>query len=269
MFVNLPTSNLHIMLINETEIRDFLDTKYKQYNNKSYIASDPIQVPHKFSKKADIEIGAFLAAQLAWGNRKAIIKSVSRLIDHMDNSPYEWLRYAKESDYKIFDNFVYRTFNSTDTKFFLSRLSEIINQYTTLGNFFEKIYRHTGNDIKLTLQQFRALFMEGSPLRTSRHMGDISRGSAVKRLNMFLRWMVRDDKKGVDFGIWKFIRPSELYIPLDVHSGRVARKLGLLDRKTDDWKAVNILTERLRDFDSEDPVKYDFALFGLGVFESF
>ncbi len=257
------------MLQTDNEIKAFLDYKYQLFNNQTFIETDPIQIPHKYCNIADIEVSAFVTSQLAWGNRKAIIKSASILLNKMGENPASWLFEANDSNFSIFDNFVYRTFSTSDIKYYMQQLSKIIKNHSSLGNYFKTLYLNSDSDVKAMLQQFRESFMQYAPEKTSRHMGSISKGSAAKRLNMFLRWMVRNDNSGVDFGIWNFIQPKELYIPLDIHCGRVARKLGLLQRNANDWKSVELLTAKLRTFDPYDPVKYDFALFGLGVFEHF
>ncbi len=187
----------------------------------------------------------------------------------MDNQPWEWIGNANEQDLNVLNGFVYRTFNEQDIKFYIRSLKEIIEQYESLGCFFETLYMQNNENIKQMLSDFHISFMENAPQRTTRHLANVAKGSAGKRLNILLRWLVRSDNRKVDLGIWKFISTSKLYIPLDVHSGRVARKLGLLERNSDDWQSVEILTLRLREFDPADPVKYDFALFGLGVFENF
>ena len=253
----------------KNSMRDFLDSKVHQYNTLSYIESDPIQIPHRFSDINDIEISAFLAAQLAWGNRKSIIKSASRLIELMENSPYEWVKNATQNDFKVFNKFVYRTFNSVDTVYYIKKIQGIINNYNTLGNCFKHLYVSNGKNVREMLSAFYVLFMDAALQRTYKHLSNVSKGSAAKRLNLFLRWMVRNDIIKVDFGLWNFIPQNELYIPLDVHSSRVARKLNLLKRKTNDWKSVDELTQALKQFDPSDPAKYDYALFGLGIFEKF
>lgn len=253
----------------ENEIKDFLDLKVKAFNNQAYLETDPLQVPHRFSNIKDIEISAFLTSQLAWGNRKAIIKAASKVMELMEETPWEWITSSKEHNFDVFDDFVYRTFNGSDMKFYVQRIAEILHEYDSLGNYFEHLYIHSHKDIKTLLSLFYSSFMKDAPQRTARHLANVAKGSAGKRMNMFLRWMVRSDNMKVDLGIWKFIHQRELYIPLDVHSGRVSRKLGLLDRNSDDWKSVEILTSKLRQFDLDDPVKYDYALFGLGVFEGF
>ena len=253
-------------MISTTEINTFLDEKYDQYNRRTFIDTDPISVPHLFSKKEDIEIAAFLTATIAWGKRLTIIKNAQKLTSLMDGVPFDFITHAKESDLNALQHFKHRTFNGEDLRFFIRSLQFIYRQYGGLEAAF------TGEDgkVKTHLLTFKSIFLKTTHLpRSTKHLSDPSKGSAAKRLNMFLRWMVRKDNRGVDFGIWNNTSPSQLMIPLDVHSGTVARKLGLLKRKQNDWKAVEELTNALRQFDAQDPVKYDFALFGLGVFEGF
>jgi len=246
------------------ELKDFLDFKAEQYENPAFLEYDPIQIPHKFSKKEDIEIIGFLVATIAWGNRKSIISNGNKICEIMGNSPYDFImNYKKNSQV----NFVHRTFNSSDLEFFFHALHTIYKtgdlELAFCGNFHD-------NFLKNYISNFRQLFLETSHLpRSEKHISNPNANSACKRLIMYLRWMVRDSKKGVDFGIWKSISPSELYIPLDVHTGTIARKLGILKRTQNDWKTNEELIEVLRKFDSIDPAKYDFALFGLGAFEKF
>lgn len=251
------------------DIKLFLDEKVDQYNTLSYLETDPLQIPHRFEQKEDIEISAFLTALITWGNRKAIIQKASHLMHIMHQSPYHWLINNTPEETPELQTFYYRTLNSHDIVIILSRLKDIISHFGSLENYFNHLYQISGTSVKEMLENFYTGFTQGFPPRTRRHIANIGAGSAGKRLNMFLRWMVRKDSRGVDLGIWNFISASELYIPLDVHSGRVARKLGLLKSITDSWKAVEELTETLRSFDSQDPSKYDYALFGLGVFEKF
>jgi len=247
------------------ETKDFLDAKAKQYNQPKFIESDPIQIPHQFSLKEDIEIAAFLTATIAWGNRKMIIKNGYKMMDLLGNSPYDFI--MQNNDAQI-DNFVHRTFNATDFSFFIKSLQNIYKNHTGLENVFAK--NTTNSSLQSSIHHFKKIFFEiKHPSRTQKHVSDPLKGSAAKRINMFLRWMVRQDNTGVDFGIWKSISPSILSCPLDVHSGNVARKLGLLTRKQNDAKALAELDTNLRKMDSIDPTKYDFALFGLGVFEKF
>lgn len=254
--------------MNKAELKEFLDEKVVQYNNLTFIDSDPIQIPHRFSLKEDIEISGFLTATIAWGNRNMIIKNAARLMELMGNSPYDFVVNHKKHHLENLDGFVHRTFNSVDLKYFIQALNYIYKNYNGLENIFLK--NSTTNSIQPAIHILKQLFFEIPHLqRTEKHISDPLKGSAAKRINMFLRWMVRNDNTGVDFGIWKSISPSILSCPLDVHSGNVARKLGLLTRKQNDAKALVELDQNLRKMDGKDPVKYDFALFGLGVFEKF
>jgi len=253
--------------MNKTDLKDFLDEKVIQYNNPEFIKSDPIQIPHKFSKKEDIEIAGFLTATIAWGNRKSIINNANKLMDLLDNSPYDFILNHKDQDLPRFETFVHRTFNGTDCITFIKALQHIYNNYNGLEAVFSK---NKTNSLQYSISKFKHIFFEIEHLpRTQKHVSDPLKNSAAKRINMFLRWMVRPNNTGVDFGIWKSIKPSELSCPLDVHSGNVARKLGLLNRKQNDAKALQELDKNLRILDPNDPVKYDFALFGLGAFEKF
>ncbi len=244
------------------ELRDFLDEKVRLYNNRNFIETDPIQLPHRFSQKEDIEIVAFLVATIAWGNRASIIKSGEKILHIMGNNPHEFiLNYSpRELD------FVHRTFNATDLNAFFVSLNRLYTQGMGLEGAFQKDQEY--HDSKGRIHQFRQAFInEDFPNRTKKHLSDPVSGSSAKRLNMFLRWMVRSDKQGVDFGIWKSIAASELRVPLDVHTGNIARHLGLISRKQNDWKALGELHSFLVLCDPIDPCKYDFALFGLGAFE--
>ncbi len=249
-------------------LKEFLDEKVVQYNNALFIESDPIQIPHRFSLKEDIEISAFLTATIAWGNRKMIIKNATKMMELLGNSPYDFVMSHKKQHLDYFDGFVHRTFNSIDLKYFITALKHIYKNYHGLEGLFAKNTQK--NSTQFAIAQFKAAFFElNHQQRTQKHISNPLKGSAAKRVNMFLRWMVRNDNAGVDFGIWKTIAPSQLSCPLDVHSGNVARKLGLLTRKQNDAKALKELDLSLREMDKNDPVKYDFALFGLGVFEKF
>jgi len=249
-------------------LKEFLDEKAYQYNQPTFIESDPIQIPHRFSKKEDIEIAAFLTATIAWGNRKSIITNATKLMTLLDESPFDCIMNLEQVDTKRFAGFVHRTFNATDLEYFLRAIQNIYKKHGGLEAVF------TNNAQPDTLQpaihNFRKIFFELDHLaRTEKHISDPMKNSAAKRINMFLRWMVRPGDTGVDFGIWKTLKPSQLSCPLDVHSGNVARKLRLLERKQNDAKALTELDVALRRLDPKDPVKYDFALFGLGVFEKF
>ena len=279
-----------------TNLQNLLDRKLQQYNRQEFIASDPIQVPHLFSKKEDIEIAAFLTSIIAWGNRKMIINNALRLMKLLDNAPYDFLL-KKVPDYKKTDNtchcgldpqsllffckndemnsdwqaintFVHRTFNGYDCMFFLLSLKRIYIELGGLENVFTEGFNQE-KTIFSALKYFRKEFLQlPHNKRVERHLSDVERNSAAKRLNMFLRWFVRKDENGIDFGLWHNIPASALMLPLDVHAGNVSRELGILSRKQNDWKAVEEVTENLRKFCPEDPIKYDFALFGTGVFKN-
>lgn len=252
----------------KSELKDFLDTKADLYNNPKFIESDPIQIPHTFSKKEDVEIAAFLTATISWGNRTMIIKNAFKMMELLDNAPYDFVINHQEKDLKSFESFVHRTFNYIDFQQFIKSLQHIYNIYDGLENALA-IHDKTTN-YQTAIHSFKSKFFEVQhQQRTQKHVSDPLKNSAAKRINMFLRWMVRNDNSGVDFGIWKMHNPAYLSCPLDVHSGNVARKLKLLTRKQNDWKALSELDQNLRKLDKIDPVKYDFALFGLGVFEKF
>ncbi len=248
------------------ELQSFLDFKAQQYESTAFIAHDPIQVPHQFSKKKDIEIAAFLSSTIAWGNRLSIIKSAQKMMDMMDLSPHDFILNHQEKDLENLKGFVHRTFNEQDLMLFVKALKNIYTNHNGLESLF------SSNKISLQdrIHEFKKTFFEIDHFpRTQKHVSDPKKGSAAKRINMFLRWMVRSSEKEVDFGIWKDISTSELSLPLDVHTGNIARKLGLLKRRQNDAKALLELDTVLRNFDQKDPVKYDFALFGLGAFEKF
>lgn len=303
------------------DLKDFLDDCVERYNRPAFIETDPIRIPHQFSKLQDIEIMGFWTAVLAWGQRKTILNSAQRLVELMDGAPHDFILHHTELDRKKLLSFKHRTFQATDTFYFLEFFQQYYRQHHSLENAFtmdgEHIeipsngetkyqvlspakprrimgpdishtppitthqvpntnypilttnYQLPNNTIEPALLAFHRLFfsLPDAPARTRKHIPTPARKSTCKRLNMFLRWMVRQDDKGVDFGLWKKISPSQLLIPLDVHVDRIARRYGLLHREKSDWQAVLELTEALRQFDPEDPVKYDFALFGLGVLE--
>lgn len=251
-----------------SDIKGFLDEKVFQYNTPAFIESDPISIPHRYDVKEDIEIAGFLAATIAWGNRTMIIKNASKLVDLMGNSPYDFIMNHNEHDLERFMGFVHRTFNAIDLVYFIKALENIYKHHGGLEAVFTQSI--TSHSTQAAIHEFKKIFFSiEHPIRTSKHVSDPDKGSAAKKINMYLRWMVRSDNKGVDFGLWKTIQPSQLSCPLDVHSGNVARKLGLLTRNQNDSKAVIELDINLRQLDQSDPVKYDFALFGLGVFENF
>jgi len=252
----------------KAELKDFLNSKVELYNNPSFITSDPIQIPHQFSIKEDIEIAGFLSATIAWGNRKSIINNANKMMELLGHSPFDFVMTHEESDLKSLENFVHRTFNGYDFTTFIKGLQHIYKNHNGLEAVFTKHANTVG--LQASIHHFKMAFFEVEHLqRTQKHISDPFKNSAAKRINMFLRWMVRNDNTGVDIGIWKQISPSKLSCPLDVHSGNVARKLGLLKRKQNDAKALKELDIALRKIDPNDPVKYDFALFGLGVFEGF
>jgi len=255
-------------------LKDFLDAKVAQYNQPSFIPNDPVCIPHLFAKKQDIEIMGFWAAILAWGQRITIINKSKELINLMDGAPHDFILNHQETDLKPFLNFKHRTFNATDTLYFIHFLKQHYSNFNSLEDAFLP-YGDAGNtsniganpNIESHLNYFRKYFfsLEDFPRRTQKHISSPTQKSTCKRLNMFLRWMVRNDNCGVDFGIWKRILPSQLICPCDVHVDRVARTLGLISRKQTDWQTALELTEALKKLDANDPVKYDFALFGLGV----
>lgn len=250
------------------ELKEFLDAKVVQYNTTHFLETDPIQIPHQFSKKEDIEISGFLTSTIAWGNRKSIIANAQRLMDLMDRAPYQFVMDHSPKDLESLSPFVHRTFNAVDLAYFITALRYIYDNYEGLEGIFN---RHATQDsLQTGITAFKTHFFElEHPVRSRKHVSDPAKGSAAKRINMFLRWMIRKDPQGVDFGLWDKLSPAILSCPLDVHSGKVARKLKLLKRKQNDAKAVLELDRNLRKLDPEDPVKYDFALFGLGVFEKF
>ena len=248
------------------ELQDFLDEKASYYETLQFIESDPIQIPHLFTKKEDIEIAGFLAASIAWGQRPTIIRNATFLVENMDMSPHEFIVNFTETDLEPFANFKHRTFNFDDLKAFFYSLKNIYLNHNGLENVLSQDTENMASNISL----FKRTFFESNHLpRTQKHISDPLKGSAAKRLNMYLRWMSRSAKGGVDFGIWNKLQPKHLYLPLDVHTANVSRKLGILKRKQNDWKALEEIMVTLRKLDPNDPVKYDFALFGLGVFEGF
>ncbi|MCF8223507.1 MAG: TIGR02757 family protein [Bacteroidales bacterium] len=254
------------MELNMEQLREFLDEKVRQYNTPSFIELDPIQIPHMYSSKEDIEVSGFLAATISWGNRISIIRSAKRMMELMGNSPYDFIMNHRDEQLKKLDGFVHRTFNYIDLLTFIAALKYIYQHRNGLEGIFTE-YK-TSKSIQPAIHQLNQEFFTVPHLkRTRKHLPDPLSGSAAKKINMYLRWMIRRDNCGVDFGIWNSISPSILSCPLDVHSGNVARKLGLLIRKQNDAKAVQELDDVLRQLDSKDPVKYDFALFGIGINE--
>jgi uncharacterized protein (TIGR02757 family) len=249
------------------KLRSFLDEKVLQYNCPDFIGTDPISIPHRFKKIQDIEIAALFAATLAWGQRKTIINKCSELMERMDNDPHQFILFHQEQDLKPLASFVHRTFNGMDSLYFIDFLHRYYQDHDSLQDAFTAGFKFGG--ARSALIDFRENFfsVDYAPARTRKHLSTPKNKSACKRLNMFLRWMVRKDQAGVDFGIWQNIDPAALICPLDLHVERIARKLGLITRKQVDWETAEELTANLRQLDSADPVKYDFALFGLGAFE--
>jgi uncharacterized protein (TIGR02757 family) len=251
------------------DLKKFLDQKVIQFNNPSFIKDDPVCIPHLFSKKQDIEIAGFFAAIFAWGIRKTIINKSKLLLQLMDNAPYDFCLHHSDADLKKAERFCHRTFNDTDLLYFISFFKFHYSKYQSLevAFFNNKTTKQFDNVVENSLNYFYKYFfsLEDVPARTKKHIASPQKNSTCKRLNMYLRWMVRDDDKGVDFGIWKKISPAQLICPVDLHVARVAKHFNLIKRKQVDWLAAIELTDVLKNFDKEDPVKYDFALFGLGV----
>lgn len=247
------------------DLKECLNELEVRFNTPDFIEHDPISLPHRFSRKEDIEIAGFLAATIAWGNRKAIVKSGQRLINLLENDPYNFIMEASDAERAKVCDFVHRTFNGQDCLYFLESIRNIYTNHGGIGAYFEGEYGQSG-DIRTALHGFWKLFFSlDHPTRVEKHLSSIAKGAACKRINMYIKWMVREDNKGVDFGLWKTIPSSALYLPLDVHTAAVGRSLGLLERKQNDWRAVEEITSSLRLFDISDPVRYDFALFGAGI----
>ena len=256
------------MKFKKEELKAFLDEKADKYNRIDFIESDPISIPHRFTVKEDIEISAFLTATIAWGNRTLILRNANRMMAYLDDSPFDFILHHSENDLERISTVIHRTFNAADFIYFIKALKHLYKTQNGLEGIFN-LYC-TKDSLQPAIHQFRNMFFElPHDSRTMKHISDPFKGSAAKKINMYLRWMIRKDDSGVDFGLWKSISPSILSIPLDIHSGNVARKLGLLTRKLNDAKAVSELDDALRNLDKTDPVRYDFALFGLGVFEGF
>ncbi len=252
--------------MHQKDLQEFLDRKVREYNRPDFIVNDPISIPHSYSKKQDIEISGFFAAIFSWGNRVTIIQKTRELMQLMDNSPHQFVLHHTEKDLKRLPGFRHRTFNATDLYYFIGFFKYHYSHYDSLEDAFVT----KGVPGPALAGFYRYFFsLEGAPPRTHKHIASPEKNSSCKRLNMFLRWMVRRDDQGVDFGIWKKISPALLICPLDVHVARVARRFGLLTRKQTDWRAALELTDGLLALDKEDPVKYDFALFGLGAIEKF
>ena len=247
------------------QMYELLEALHDKYNCEEFIAADPISIPHSFSADEDREIAGFLAATIAWGNRKAIVGSARRMVECMDYAPYDFVVNATDSDLEPLHRYVYRTFNGDDFVDFVRALQRICRTYGTLGTLFQDSYARHGDMAAVLSEVRREFFAVEHGEHCRKHFSSVDKGAACKRLNMYLRWFVRRDNRGVDFGSWTRIPMSALYLPLDVHSGNMARSLGLLSRRQNDWKATAEVTATLRRFSAEDPVKYDFALFGAGV----
>ncbi|MCS3529457.1 TIGR02757 family protein [Chryseobacterium sp. JUb7] len=251
-------------MLNFEELKGFLDEKADLYNRPDFIENDPIQIPHRFSLKQDIEIAGFLAATISWGNRKSIINSAEKMLAIMGDSPYDFVMNYSENDLKnIQDKSIHRTFNGEDFTYFIRQFSRIYKENDSLESLFT--VSDTETNFQHAIERFRGSFLETEKHRSHKHVSSPYKNSSAKRIIMFLRWMVRKDKRGVDFGIWENIDQKYLSIPLDVHTGNISRKLGLVSRTQNDWKTVEELDLAIRKLDEKDPAKYDFALFGLGV----
>ncbi len=253
------------MELSYNETKELLDSLYDRFNCADFIEVDPISIPHRYTSREDREVAGFFAATIAWGNRKAIVKSANRMMEYMDDVPHDFVMNASQAELLRLEGYVHRTFNGLDFRDFVLCLRGIYNRCGGIGELFEREYLEHGSMAK-AISRFRAeFFVEPHQPRCEKHLSSIDKGAACKRTNMFIRWMVRSDSRGVDFGEWTKIPMSEIYMPLDVHSSNVARELGLLNRKQNDWKAVVELTSKLKEFDAQDPVKYDFALFSAGI----
>lgn len=246
------------------ELKVFLDEKADLYNRPDFIGDDPIQIPHRFSLRQDVEIAGFLAATISWGNRKAIIRSADKMLDIMGNSPYDFImNHSGKELQDIQGSSIHRTFKGEDFAYFISQFRHMYAEHESLENLF--LLREEESNFMHSVERFRSRFLGTEKHRSHKHVSSPYKNSSTKRIMMFLRWMVRNDRRGVDFGIWDKIDPKYLSIPLDVHTGNISRKLGLISRTQNDWKTVEELDLMIRKFDDSDPAKYDFALFGLGV----
>jgi uncharacterized protein (TIGR02757 family) len=248
------------------DVKSLLEEMTRKYNTPDFIKNDPVSVPHRFHRKQDIEIAGFFSALFAWGRRETAINKANQLMNLMDVQPYEFICNANTKDFKRFESFCHRTFQGDDILFLIAALRKLYHRFPSMEDCLASL--HSEDSIGQTISNFRKYLLESDHLkRSAKHLPDPARGSAAKRLNLFLRWMVRKDQCGVDFGIWDFPGAHQLKLPLDVHSGKTARMLGLLSRPQNDWKAVEEVSSALLEFDPHDPVKYDYALFGLGIFE--
>ena len=251
--------------LSREELHELLEQLHDKYNRPEFIENDPISVPHSFSSRDDREVAGLLASTIAWGNRKAIVKSARRMMQYMDNAPSDFVRNASERELAMLESYVHRTFNGRDFIDFVVGVRGMYERFGGIGNFVEERYEATGSMAQV-LSDFRHEFLacDHNP-HCEKHLSSIDKGAACKRLNMYFRWFVRRDERGVDFGEWQRVPMSALYLPLDVHTGNMGRALGLLHRRQSDWKATVEITESLREFDAEDPVRFDFSLFGAGI----
>ena len=251
--------------LSREELRDLLETRHDRYNRPEFIENDPISVPHSFSSRDDREVAGLLASTIAWGNRKAIVKSAHRMMQYMDNAPADFVRNASERELALLESYVHRTFNGRDFIDFVLGVRGMCERFGGIGNFVEERYESTGSMAQVLSDFRREFFACDHNPHCEKHLSSIDKGAACKRLNMYFRWFVRRDERGVDFGEWRRVPMSALYLPLDVHTGNMGRALGLLSRRQSDWKATVEITESLREFDAEDPVRFDFSLFGAGI----
>ena len=251
--------------LTDEQLRDTLEYLHDKYNTPEFIEADPISIPHSFSDLRDQEIAGFLAATIAWGNRKAIVRSARRMMEYMDHTPYDFVCNASPQEIARLRSYVHRTFNGEDFTDFLNSMRHICQKYGSMGEFIQESFQARGSVAGCFSDLRREFFSVEHNPHCEKHLSSIDKGASCKRLNMYMRWFVRKDDRGVDFGAWERIPMSALMMPLDVHSGNMGRELGLLTRRQNDWKAVEEFTARLREFDAEDPVRYDFALFGAGI----
>lgn len=251
--------------MNHDDLKELLEGLCDKYNRPEFIPDDPISVPHRYAERADREIAGFFAATIAWGNRKAIVSNGHRMMHFMDDAPADFVRNASERDLSLLSSYVHRTFNGGDLRDFVLALRHMEELYGGIGAFFESRYEATQSMPAVLAEFRRAFFAAPHALRCEKHLSSVEKGAACKRLCMYLRWMVRRDERGVDFGEWRRIPMSALYLPLDIHAGNMGRALGLLTRRQNDWRAVEEITSALRAFDPGDPVRYDFSLFGAGI----
>lgn len=258
------------MTMTRKEVKEYLDALCLKYNCAEFIDQDPVSVPHRYTRPEDVEIAGFLAATIAWGRRPLIVRNAMRMMELMDDAPYQYVTQSAASDWTTLMPFVHRTFNGGDFVYFVRALQYIYLSQGGLGGFFRASYRRH-ETLRAVLSEFWQLFFspELEPRSAhTRHLSSVDKGAACKRLNMYLKWMVRSDRNGVDFGLWNDAIPSSaLYLPLDVHTANTSRALGLLGRRQNDWRAVEEITSVLRDFDAADPVRYDYALFCAGIYK--